>query len=73
MLIYTAKGVNQVSTGDFLGHLKEVDNIVHTNVGVKYDCYYIIHDQNTVTCDFVYLALLNVPTAGSKLCGINFN
>ena len=72
MVAYTANVANQVLTSDFLGQLKEIGNTVHTNDGVKYNCSYIIHDENTVTCDFVYLALLNVPNISSKLCGIDF-
>ena len=73
MMIYTAKSANQAATNNFLGHLKEANNIAQNNAGVKYDCCYIIHDQNTATCDFVYLALSNVPDAESKLCGIDFS
>ena len=72
MVVYTANVANQVSTPDFLGQLKEIDNTIHTNDGVKYNCSYIIHNENTVTCVFVYLALLNVPNTRSKLCGIDF-
>ena len=72
MVVYTANSANQDSTSDFLGQLNEIDNTVHTNDGVKCNCSYIIHDQNTVTCDFVHLALLNVPNTTSKLCGLDF-
>ena len=72
MAVYTANVENQVSTSDFLGQLKEIDNTVHSNDGVKYNCSYIIHDENAMTCDFVYLALLNVADTRSKLCGIDF-
>ena len=72
MVVYTANVENQVSTSDFLRQLKEIDNTVHSNGGVKYNCSYIIHDENAMTCDFVYLALLNVADTRSKLCGIDF-
>ena len=72
MVVYTANVANQVSTSDFLGQLKEIGNAVHSTDGVKYNCSYIIHDENAMTCDFVYLALLNVADTRSKLCGIDF-
>ena len=74
MRVYTANVANQVSACDFSGYFKIFDKKDHhTYDGVKYDCRYIIHDDNIVTCDFVFLALVNVPNVSSKLCGIDFN
>ena len=73
MIVYTANVANQASVCDFTGYFKEIVIEDDTYDGVKYDCKYIIHDDNIVTCDFVFLAVVNVPNVGIKLCGIDFS
>ena len=73
MVIYSPNVANEISACDFTGYFIKYENNGQSENGMKYECKYVITDENIVTCDFVFVAIYNVPTGATKMCEISFN
>ena len=73
MVIYSPNMANIKSACDFTGKFKQYNYYDKSVHGTKYECKYVISDENVVTCDFVYIAMSKILNDNSKVCEINFN
>ena len=72
MVIYSPNMANIKSPCDFTGKFKEYNYTGQIVDGTKYECKYMVSDENVVTCDFVSIVILNVSNVTSKICELSF-
>ena len=72
MVIYSPNMANTKSPCDFTGKFKEYNYNGQIVDGTKYECKYLISNENVATCDFIYITIPKILNDNSKVCEISF-